>query len=565
MKKTILFITCFSAMVSALLGLQSCNLDVTPTDRYTDITVWGDVENAKLYLYDQYAVLNTFSFGRFPIGYSNSTDALTDLIKFTSTLSGNGTANMIAFNPSSITATSPTFAYWADGYKNIFAINNFLDGTQKYNTFADSTTKNLYHAEARFLRAYVYLWLVKLHGSVILLDKPVFDNNNPRSSEDDCWNFIANDLAFAAKYLPETRPTAESGRATKGAAYGLLARTWLYAASIAEYDKKQFNSDPLTGVPETKKTAYYKNAADAAEAVIAMEGKGIFQLLPKYSDVFYTKNNKEIILGFSYVRPSLTHTIDRDFSPPSDIPTYGAMGVPTAELADAFEMVDGRKFSWNDPTMAANPYSDRESRFYATILYNGASWKGRQINTATGFEGYVDYGTQTEPKKTVTGYYIRKYLDSTNTDALRNASDQQYNDIRYAEVLLIYAEAAAKTGQFGKGKSALDKVRKRAGLPESKAKNEEELMAAVEHERIVELAFEGHRYWDLRRWRKAHIVLDNMRVHGHKPVADGKGGYTYQLVDSDKQNRYFASNTYYIPLPVAEIVNNPKLTQIQGW
>ena len=325
------------------------------------------------------------------------------------------------------------------------------------------------------------------------------------------------------------------------------------------------SGDPMTGVPETKKTAYYKNAADAAEAVMAMEGKGIFQLLPKYSDVFYTKNNKEIILGFNYVRPSLTHTIDRDFSPPSDIPTYGAMGVPTAELADAFEMADGRKFSWNDPTMTANPYSGRESRFYATILYNGASWKGREINTATGFEGYVDYGTQTEPKKTVTGYYIRKYLDSTNTDALRNASDQQYIDIRYAEILLIYAEAAAKTGQFGKGKSALDKVRKRAGLPESKAKNEEELMAAVEHERIVELAFEGHRYWDLRRWRKAHIVLDNMRVHGHKPVADGKGGFTYQLVDSDKQNRYFASNTYYIPLPVAEIVNNPKLTQIQGW
>ncbi|SDL22967.1 RagB/SusD family nutrient uptake outer membrane protein [Siphonobacter aquaeclarae] len=565
MKKKLISLTCTAVSLAMLWLTQACKLEVTPLDRYTDVTVWGNENNARLYLLDQYALLRTFAFGQFPVGYSNATDGLTDLVKFTSTLSGNGTVNMIAFNPSSITAANPTFSYWAEGYQRIFAINNFLAGTEKYKTFSDSTAKKSYEAEARFLRAYVYHWLVRLHGSVILLEKPVSTNNNPRASEDECWNFIARDLAFAAQYLPETRGTADVGRATKGAAYALLARTWLYAASVAEYDRKQYNADPLTGVPVSKKETYYKNATAAAEAVMALETKGIYQLLPRYSDVFYTKNNREMLLTFNFIRPTLTHAMDRDYAPPGDTPAYGSMGVPTAELADAFEMADGKAFSWTNAAMAAAPFRGREPRFYATILFNGSVWKGRTLNTATGNEGYVDYGSQSEPKKTVTGYYIRKYIDSTNTDALRNASDLQSTDIRYAEVLLIYAEAQAKNGQFAAARDAINKVRKRAGLPGVTANDEAGLMAAVEHERIVELAFEGHRFWDLRRWRKAHVVLNNMRVHGHRPVADGKGGFTYELVDADKQNRYFAPITYYIPLPSTEIVNNPSLTQIQGW
>lgn len=555
-----------ASVCSLLLGLlQSCKLDVTPRDRYTDVTVWANENNAKLYLLDQYSVLGDFAFGTMPLGYANNTDALTDLIKNTSISSGNGTANMVAFNPASITAANPTFSYWGTGYTRIFAINNFLNGTDQYQTFSDSTTRNVYHAEARFLRAYVYFWLVKLHGSVILLEKPVTDNNNPRSSEDECWNFIARDLAFAAQYLPETRATADLGRATKGAAYALLARTWLYAASVAEYDKKQYNSDPLTGVPTAKAPQYYRNAAAAAQAVVDLEAKGVYQLLPQFTSVFSTKNNKELIWGFNYIRPSLTNTFDRDYAPPADVPAYGAKGVPTAELSDAFEMADGRSFSWTNPAMAASPYRGREPRFYGTILYHGGSWKGRTLNIATGTDAYIDYGSVADPKRTVTGYYLRKYVDSTNVDPIRNAGEQQSIELRYAEVLLIHAEALAKTGQYAKAKEMLDKVRKRAGLPGVTAASEADLMAAVEHERIVELAFEGHRYWDLRRWRKAHIVLNNQRVHGHRPILQADGSVRYEVVDSDKQDRFFAANTYYIPLPAAEIVNNPALSQIQGW
>lgn len=553
-------------LLGLLTGLlESCKLDVTPRDRYTDVTVWANENNAKLYLLDQYAVLNDFAFGTMPLGYANNTDALTDLIKNTSISSGSGTANMVAFNPSSITAANPTFSYWTQGYQRIFAINNFLSGTNQYQTFSDSTTRNAYQAEARFLRAYVYFWLVKLHGSVILLEKPITENNNPRSSEDECWNFIARDLSFAAQHLPETRSATDLGRATRGAAYALLARSWLYAASIAEYDKKQYNSDPLTGVPSTKAASYYQNAAAAAQAVVDLESKGVYQLLPQFSSVFSTKNNKEMILGFNYVRPALTHTFDRDYAPPADVPGQGGKGVPTAELSDAYEMADGRPFSWADPAMAARPYQGREPRFYGTILTHGATWKNRVLNTATGTDGYIDYGSQADPKRTVTGYYLRKYLDSTNVDPLRNASEQQSIELRYAEVLLIHAEALTKTGQYEKARQMIDKLRRRAGLPGVKATSPSELMAAIEHERIVELAFEGHRYWDLRRWRKAHLVLNNLRVHGHRPLPKADGSVRYEVVDSDKQDRFFAPITYYIPLPMAEIINNPALTQIQGW
>jgi hypothetical protein len=125
---------------------------------------------------------------------------------------------------------------------------------------------------------------------------------------------------------------------------------------------------------------------------------------------------------------------------------------------------------------------------------------------------------------------------------------------------LIHAEALAKLNDIGGAKLSLDKVRSRAGLPGVEASNQQELMAAIEHERIVELAGEGHRYWDLRRWRKAHLVINGQRVHGHKPASGN-----YELVDADKQNRMFPTTFYYMPIPQEEIVRNAAMEQIQGW
>lgn len=558
----------FNKTVSLLMivaAFSSCSLDVIPTDKYTDKSVWANPASIDLYAFSSYAEFRNFAFGRFfNLGYNNATDAFTDIEKYTSTTEGNGTVNRLAFNPERISETSPGINYWQSAYTRIRRINEFLEGLDKYATGIDSVKKNQYKAEARFIRGFTYFNLVKLHGSVILLEQPT-SQNFPRSSEDDCWNFIAKDFAFAAENLPIAWASNYEGRVTKGAAYGMLARTWLYAASIAEFDNKQFNSDALTGIPSAKKTAYYKNASDAAEQVFALENQGYYALENNYANLFKNANSKEALFAIKYSRPNLTHDYDITFTPPKDVAS-GALvaGVPTAELVDEFEMKDGTKFSWGNTTHSAAPYANREPRFYASILYNGAVWKGGRILNLTpndAAEGFIDATTSSDPKKTISGYYIKKNLDSANADIIVGKSAQPWMELRLAEIYLIHAEANAKLGNTAIAVSSINKIRNRAGLPNTAANSESTLMAAVEHERKVELAFEGHRYWDLRRWRKAHVILNNTRFHGHKPNANG----TFETVEVDVQTRYFPTKLYYLPIPQVEGQRNDKLDQIQGW
>lgn len=550
-------------MAGLLSTSTGCELDVMPTDRYTDAVVWENPENVRLYIAGMYSEFQRYAFGAMPgLGYDNNSDALSDIIKYTSSSEGNGTANRLAFDPGRVNASTPAINVWAASYTRIRRLNEFIYGLHTYSK-VDDEQKLRYEAEARFIRGFCYFWLAKVNGSVVIMDKlnSVDKKDHPRASEDEVWNFAASDFAFAAEHLPISWPGQE-GRATKGAAYGMLARTWLYAASVAEYDRKQFSQDPLTGIPQSKAQEYYRKAADAAGEVIKLADEGVYQLESDFNAVFMNANSKEGIFTVHYMRPSITHQYDFNYVPPLDVSGGGAAGVPTAELVDKFEMQDGRQFDWNDPAMAADPYTGREKRFYGTVLYNGVVWKGRVINTSPENlqEGYVDFNSNADPRKTVTGYYLRKMLDPNNTDILVNRSAQPWHEMRYAEVLLIHAEALAHLNDVEGARISLNKVRARAGLPGTTASNRTEMIAAIERERMVELAGEGHRYWDLRRWRKAHLVLDGTRVHGHKPTAGG-----YELVDADKQNRGFPISFYYMPIPQDEIVRNAAITQIQGW
>jgi len=563
-------ITIKHALLAAgiVVAAYGCKVDIQPTDRYTETAVWSNPANMELYINGMYSEFRTFQFGTFPIGYSNATDALSDIEKYTSTVAGNGTVNILATDASRVNAAGPQLNYWSAGYTRIRRLNEFLDGLAKY-AKVDEATKAQYEAEARFIRGYVYFWLVKLHGSVILLDniEQYLTKEHERSSEEDCWKFIAADFAFAAEHLPEERDAAHTGRATKGAAYGMLARTWLYAASIAEYDKKQFNQDPLTGVSAANAQAFYQNAENAAQAVMDLAAQGYYGLETDYAAIFTNRNTKEAIFKLDFVAPQVTHNFDLGFAPPGDAPGQCLVyGVPTAELVDEYEMSDGSKFSWSDPAMAANPYSNREPRFYASILYNGASWKDRTINTtpADATEGFSEYAVTTEPRKTVTGYYIRKMLDPASNDFVVNKSTQSWIELRYAEILLIAAEARTKLNDISGAQQALNLLRNERGLPNTTASTASTLMQAIEHERIVELAFEGHRYWDLRRWRKAHIVLNGVRFTGHR-VTPTDDGFNYEVVNCDNVDRQFTPALYYIPIPVSELQNNPALTQIKGW
>ena len=164
----------------------------------------------------------------------------------------------------------------------------------------------------------------------------------------------------------------------------------------------------------------------------------------------------------------------------------------------------------------------------------------------------------------MSGYYARKFLDPLNTEIVVNKSDQSWMELRYAEVLLIDAEAKSKINDISGAKTSLNTLRNKRGLPNTPSQTPAELMRAVEHERKVELAFEGHRYWDLRRWRKAHIVLNNVKFTGHKGSPNG-ASFTYTTVPVDNTNRQFTPALYYIPIPLDEILRNNAITQIKGW
>lgn len=558
------------AVCSSFLG--SCKIDEVPTDRYTEETVWNEPGSIELYINSMYQEFRRFQFGTFPVGTDNATDGLTDIMKYTSTSSGNGTVNILATEASRFNSASPGLSYWSTGYTRIRRLNEFLYGLQHYSKIADDK-RLVYEAEAKFIRAYVYFWLVRLHGSVILM-KELNDHTKkdiPRSSEDDCYNFIASDLQFAVEHLPKTWKTIEGGKydgkATKGAALSLLARVWLYAASIAEFDKKQFNHDLLTGIPAGKAQDYYTNSKNAAQAVVDLADEGYYALETNFANIFQSKNSKESIFRLDFVPQLFTHQYDLGFVPPGDEPGQTLVyGVPTAELVDEFEMADGNKFSWANSSMANNPYANREQRFYASILYNGATWKGRVLNTTvTGTtDGFVSYASIADPRKTVTGYYAKKMLDPNNTTFLVNRSTQSWNEIRYAEVVLILAEAKTMLNDVIGARSALNQLRTFRGLPNTPANNKADLLEAIEHERIVELAFEGHRYWDLRRWRRAHIVLNNTRFTGHKISSMG-AGLVYETVSVDNKDREFYTSLYYLPILDTEVQRNNLLDQIHGW
>jgi hypothetical protein len=223
--------------------------------------------------------------------------------------------------------------------------------------------------------------------------------------------------------------------------------------------------------------------------------------------------------------------------------------------------------AWHSGTTSQTPpYSELESRFHASVLYNQASWKGRKIEPfVNGVDGFLDFGYDSPKGKTTTGYFLKKYMDESNTNLAADKSEQSIIELRYAEVLLNYAEACAMAGgKEGQANNALRQIRNRAGLPYQDVSGDA-LLQKIKQERKIELAFEGHRYWDLRRWRQAHVVLNNVRFHGLKVEKTGTNSFTYQYIDCDKQDRKFLDRLYNLPIPNAEIANNTAITQIEPW
>ncbi len=533
-------------ILGVLAVTTSCDkfLETTPKDRISDKIVWKDIKSVNLYVNGFYPYIDRYgSFG--DEQFSGSlTEGLTETLKYGSYATGTmaGDANNYVFTPEVMSPSGNLLGTWSDTYTRIRRVNEFLVSLSKYSELTPEQNLQM-EGQARFFRAFLYFQLAKRHGGVILYTDMNLEKNKARSSAEETWNLIEQDLDFAASVLPKAWPSEETGRITKGAAFAMQTRAMLYAQR-------------------------WQKVIDAADSLDALN---LYSLVSDYKNA--TKgDNSESILQYKYTTLGPNHSFDRNYAPFGDIENEGGKGTPTQEMVESYEKADGTVMDWtpwHTSTTVAPPYSQLEPRFHATIIYNGSTWKGHTMQNSIGgnYGRFMMYREDVYAKgRTVTGYYLRKLMNESHTDLLTYKSTQTWVEIRYAEVLLNKAEAYYKLGKEGLALNEINKVRQRPGvnLPAKLGLSGTAVFNAIRQERKVELAYEGHLYWDMRRWKLAHIEYNNYRVHGIKMTPAGSG-YTYEYVDCDLQDRKFLSKTYVLPVPYSELANNSAIEQYDEW
>lgn len=413
----------------------------------------------------------------------------------------------------------------------------------------------MWRAEAHFLRAYFNFELLKRYGPIPIIKSTLDINKDysdtPRPTMKEVVEFIANDCDMAADSLeltPWRNMNDAFGRATKGAALALKSRLLLYAASPLYVD---FGDIDEANKPSD--ATLWKAAADAAKAVIDLNQ---YELASAYDDLFKNDfQNKEYIFVRRY--PS-----NSDFEKSNFPVSYGGKGGtnPSQNLIDDYEMLDGTAFEWNDPVKAAHPFENRDERLLATVLMNGVLFKGKRIAT---YPGGAD--ATPNPNATKTGYYLRKFLNENVNIQTGGGSDGHVVPLfRLAEIYLNYAEALNEYDPTNPDIAVyLNKIRERVSLPDvPSGLTQEQMRTLIHHERRVELAFEEHRFWDVRRWKVASSTL-GAPVKGVKITQDDAGNFTYSPVQVEQ--RVFQPKMYWYPIPQSEVLKLHHWEQNKGW
>ena len=478
-------------------------------------------------------------------------------------------------------------------YSNIRAVNVLIKNLP--NAPLKPAYKTQMVAEARFLRAWYYAMLVQHYGGVPLVGDTLLTYDKPiqakRNTYAECVDYILSECDAAAAILPATQMGLNYGRASKGACLALKARVLLYAASpLFNGTTLPADAGPGGGVAVDPALVGYptfdmnrwKLAKDAAQAVIAM---GVYSLntknnyqtnLPGYGfqGLFPLRVNTEYI--FELMRPTGNSDLENICLPPSR-GSNGTGSFPYQGLVDAFPMRNGKPIT--DPTSGynpADPYKDRDPRLEYSIIRdqtvllvrtsNGQTNGSAPVNIFVGNYNGILTGQDAVHQGTVTGYYNNKMLDPAAIAAtLSFASNRVMPLIRYAEVLLNYAEAANEyEGPTNNVYAAVEAVRQRAGLDPYQLPTgltQAEMRTRIQNERRVELAYEGHRFWDVRRWKIAPQT-ENIQSMGMEVNRNG-GAVTYKPFNVTKHN--FRPAMYLWPFPLSETGKSPELVQNPGY
>lgn len=531
--------------IFTILFLYGCEidkyLDKAESGGMTLDEVFGDYALAEQYLSNIYSKL--------PVDYTNKyTNASDD------SESPHGTAGENQINNGVFSPASNPFNNWTATYQAIRAANIFLQNADRIPVVNETQNagKPRMIGEATFLRAYFYAELFRRWGGVPILKEPFDINENmhiPRSSVVELVEFIVNECNKAADLLDIEYPPIHLGRATKGAALTLKSRVLLHYAS------------PLHN--PSNDAQLWQDAADAAKEVIDLNH---YQLHTNYKNLFHTRMSSEIIFQNTSNYTNFTLQV----FPPSH---GGQVGItPLQNLVDMYEMTNGElPFLEENPGLSPtinpnsgynpdNPYVNRDPRFYMSILYNGSTWRQETIYT---YIGAPQDGIGGGFNNTTTGYYLAKLSDH-NASRIPTVQNGTYYWIymRYAEVLLNYAEALneALSTPNTEVYHAINSIRDRPGvempsLPTGLSKAD--MRKRIRNERRIELAFEGQRFFDVRRWRIGAQVVPN--AYGMRATNNGDGTYSYTrfLVE----NRVYPNHFDLFPIMQTELNRNTALEQ----
>jgi starch-binding outer membrane protein, SusD/RagB family len=589
-------------LLLCLTMLISCNkevLDKKPLDIISDADVWNDPTLIDAYLTEMYYQMYFLA--------NESGGTLWNGDAFCACYEVNevsdecfpqwrdwNPSNAFQYKYGNLTINGGLLEWW--GYSTIRSLNEFIERVPGSPLSADKITSKT--AEARFLRAFCYFALVKRYGGVPLITKvqQTSDSNEElyraRDKEETIYDFIISEIDEIANDLPEVITSDNSGRPSKYAALALKSRAALYAGSIAQFGTVQLNG--VVGIPADKANTYYQESYDASNAIILGGKYTLYNAdadkVKNFRNLFLVKNNSEVI----FVKPhddvnqftgGNGWSIDFFNCPRPQAWSRGLYDQAYLEVAESFEHVDGTAGTLDRAAVQqgvwtpAELWANKDPRFYATFYTQGTAWKGDTLDfhrgirfpngtvrTDSSYNGVPALGDQ-DYEGTCIG--ILKYLNESH-DNMAGAntawptSSQDWQIFRYAEVLLNFAEAAFELEKTTDALDAINQIRDRAGIAKLTTIDREQ----IRHERRVELFYEGHRYWDLRRWHIAVTELSK-RWSGIRYIFDAETG-KYQIkivnnIDGESNIPQFREENYYFPITNSRTSNNPNLVENPGY
>lgn len=584
MKLYIKYLT-IGLMATTMLASCADILDKKPLTEISDNDLWSDPALLKAFVNSRYNQVGVN-------GAESMQSSIVDETELT-WLRGCETHNFARLSPTDLGRMNGAWwgwdnRSWSTKWTNISNCNIFFERVDNV-AFTDETEKTKLVGQVRFIRAFEYWDLIARWGAMPIITKSFSINDREeivgqkRNTYKECIDFLVSELDQAAKELPANWSGDDYGRATSVAALALKSRILLYAASPLMNEDVKI---PEVGYTTPEPDRWQKAAKAATEALDAAQNAGyeLYNLngdpSKNYQLIFMdnTAANKETLfarMGTSSADGESISSCDQYNNPNG----YGGWGgnCPLQELVDAYEVVkDGvaSKFDWNNPEEKANPYANRDPRFYATILYDGAKWMTRNVETYFDVDGNGNITGGGKDTKfgndswnaSPTGYNMKKFMDEGYALNSWNFCARNWIHLRMAELYLNKAEALYNTGDEEGAREALKPVRQRAGMPAVTATGTD-LLEAIKNERRIEFAFEEHRYFDVRRWKEAPKYFGST-VHAItiKKYPDGKKTYEVDKLRSDVGgDRKWDDKMYWLPIPKSEMDKNPNLVQNPGY